>query len=77
MINEIYLSYYLLVIEFHFGTYTDLPTISEQSTIILSESKSRVKVCFNVTRSPKPTLKLDQQANKFVNSSVKIDKNCV
>ncbi|XP_062523201.1 uncharacterized protein LOC134197867 isoform X2 [Corticium candelabrum] len=54
-----------------------LPTISEQSTVILSESNSRVKACFNVTGSPKPSLKIDQQANKIVDSSVEIADNCV
>ena len=51
--------------------------MSEQSTIILSESNFCVKACFNVTESPKPCLKVDQQANKIVNSSVEIDENCV
>ena len=66
-----------MIIEFNFCTYTDLPTISEQPTIIMSESKSRVKTCFNVTGSPNPSLKIDQQARKIVNSSVEIDENCV
>ncbi len=66
-----------MVIEFNFGTYTDLLTLSELSTIILSESKSRLKACFNVIESPKPSLKFDQQANKIVNNSVEIDENCV
>ena len=62
--------------EYNICTYMDLSTISEKSIIILSESNSRVKACFNVTGSPKPSLKFDQQANKIVNSSVEIDKNC-
>ncbi|XP_062500276.1 uncharacterized protein LOC134177506 [Corticium candelabrum] len=66
---------------FHSKTATlrvgDLPTISEQSTIIWSESNSRVKTCFNITGSPKPSLKMNQQANKIVNSSVEIDESCV
>ena len=60
-----------------FFTYTDLPTISEQSTIIMTESNSHVKACFNDTGSPKPSMKIDQQANKIVNSFVEIDENCV
>ena len=43
----------------------------------MSESNSRVKACFNVTGSPKPSLKIDQQANKIVNSFVEIDEYCV
>ncbi|XP_062499795.1 uncharacterized protein LOC134177095 isoform X2 [Corticium candelabrum] len=55
----------------------DLPTISEQSAIITSNSKSRVKACFNVTGNPKPSLKIDQQANQIVNSSVELEENCI
>ncbi len=66
-----------MVIEFNFCAYTDFPTISEQSTIIISNSKSHVKACFNVTGNPKPFLKIDQQANQIVNSSVQIEDNCV
>ena len=66
-----------MVIEFNFCAYTDLPTISEQSAIIMSNSKSRVKACFNVTGNPKPSLKIDQQANKIVNSSVELEENCI
>ncbi len=66
-----------MVIEFNFCTYTGLPTISKLSTNVMSESNSSVKACFNVTGSPKPSLKIDQQANKIVSSSVEIDENCV
>ena len=65
-----------MIIEINFCTYTDLPTISEQF-FILRESNSRVKACFNVTGSPKPSLKMHQQANKVVNRSVEIDENCM
>ena len=66
-----------MVIESNFCTYTDLPTISKLSTNVMSESNSSVKACFNVTGSPKPSLKIDQQANEMVSSSVEADENCV
>ncbi len=36
-----------------------------------------MKACFNVTESPKPSLKIDEQPNKIVKSSVEIDQNCL
>ena len=43
----------------------------------MSKSNSCVKACFNVIGSPKPSLKIAQQANKLVNSSVEIDEKCI
>ena len=36
-----------------------------------------MKACFNVTGSPKPSLKMYQQVNKVVNRSVEVDENCI
>ena len=43
----------------------------------MSESNSRVKACFNVNGRPKPSLKIDHQANIIVNSSVEKKEDCV
>ncbi len=43
----------------------------------MNESNSCVKACFNVTGRPKPSLKIDQQANKIVKGSVEKEEDCV
>ena len=54
------------------------PTISRQSDILLGVSGSTVEACFNVTGSPKPSLKIrNSDHNNDIMSSIKKENGCV
>ena len=54
------------------------PTISRQSDILLGVSGSAVEACFNVTGSPKPSLKISKGINNNdIASSINTENGCV